>query len=215
MSKVKESKNSPVPQADFENLYLTFWPKIHRYVTRLVGDQEAEDLTQEIFIKVGQAVATFRNESQLSTWIYRIATNAAIDKIRSASHSRSTKQTTISPTHEEVTKINLKVNKLTVGQKVPLPETQVISQEMNSCIRAFIDELPEVYRTVIILSEFEGFKNKEIAEILGLSLDSVKIRLHRAKQKLKEDFSKNCNFYRDDRNVLNCEPKGPLKFKKT
>ncbi|WP_094607319.1 hypothetical protein SPSIL_038940 [Sporomusa silvacetica DSM 10669] len=96
MSNGKESESFPLAQTNFENLYLAFWPKIHRYVTRLVGSQDAEDLTQEIFIKVEQAAATFRSESKLSTWIYRIATNAVtIDKMRSASHSRVNKKTII------------------------------------------------------------------------------------------------------------------------
>ncbi|WP_094602979.1 ECF RNA polymerase sigma factor SigE [Sporomusa silvacetica DSM 10669] len=209
MSKGKESENCPIPQANFEELYLSFGPKIHRYVTRLVGNQEAEDLTQDIFIKIGQSATTFRNESKLSTWIYRIATNAAIDKIRSTSHSRVIKKTILPTVSEDA----IEIDKLACGQKDSLPETEAINKEMNSCIHAFINNLPEMYRTVIILSEFEGFKNKEIAEILGISLDLVKIRLHRGKQNLKESFSKHCNFYRDDRNVLACEPKGPLKHK--
>jgi len=213
MSNGKESESSPLAQTNFEDLYLAFWPKIHRYVTRLVGNQDAEDLTQEIFIKVEQAAATFRSESKLSTWIYRIATNAAIDKMRSSSHSRVNKKTILSTTPEDVIEIDIDTNKLVCGQKSSLPETEVINKEMNSCIHAFIDALPEMYRTAIILSEFEGLKNKEIAEVLELSLDVVKIRLHRAKQKLKEDFSKNCNFYRNDRNVLACEQKAPLKHK--
>lgn len=195
------------PLANFDEIYQAFWPKIHRYVTRLVGSQDAEDLTQEIFIKVGQSLDTFRNKSQLSTWIYRIATNAAIDRIRSSKNTQK-----MSPLQEEA--IEIDTNIACGCQKDTLPEKQLIHEEMNSCIRAFIDNLPEIYRTVIILSEYEGFKNKEIAEVLGLGIDVVKIRLHRAKAKLKDDFSKNCHFYRDDRNVLACEPKGPLKFKK-
>lgn len=197
------------PQLKFDDIYQVFYPKIQRYLTRLVGNQDAEDLTQEVFIKVGQALETFRSESQLSTWIYRIATNAAIDRKRS--HDYKNQSATI--THQD-SEGDLNISKITDRSNCSLPETELISTEMNSCIRAFIDELPEIYRTVIILSEFEGFKNKEIAEVLGLSLDVVKIRLHRAKEKLKDDFSRNCHFYRNDKNVLACEPKGTLFFKK-
>lgn len=212
MSKVK-STNFSSSQEDFDSLYVEFWPKIHHYVTRLVGSQVAEDLTQEIFLKIRNSSATFRNESQLSTWVYRIATNAAIDKLRS-SRNQTSARTAPSTIHKADADVDIDINNIAGSQKCLLPETQVIHNEMNSCIHAFIDDLPEMYHTVVILSEFEGLKNKEIAEVLGLSLGVVKIRLHRAKEKLKDAFSKNCNFYRDDRNVLACEPKGPLKNKK-
>ena len=72
-------------QLEFQKVYDTFQPKIHRYLVRFVGDYEAEDLTQEVFVKVGQGLKEFRGESQLSTWIYKIATNSALDRLRSPS----------------------------------------------------------------------------------------------------------------------------------
>jgi RNA polymerase sigma-70 factor (ECF subfamily) len=73
---------------NLQEIYAAYQPKILRYMMRLVGEHEAEDLTQDIFVKVSQALRTFRGNSQLSTWIYRIANNAAIDKIRSSSYQR-------------------------------------------------------------------------------------------------------------------------------
>ena len=70
-----------------------------------------------------------------------------------------------------------------------------------------IDQLPETYRTVLLLSEEEGFKNREIAEILQVSLDNVKIRLHRAKSKLKVSLQNNCDFYLDERSEISCDRK--------
>src|SRR3972149_775128 len=72
-------------ELDFQQIYETFQPKIHRYLTRLAGESEAEDLTQETFVKAHRALENFRGESQLSTWIYRIAANTAMDKLRSPS----------------------------------------------------------------------------------------------------------------------------------
>ena len=69
---------------------------------------------------------------------------------------------------------------------------------MNACIREFIERLPPNYKMVMVLSELEGFKNDEIAEILGLSLDTVKIRLHRAREKLRKELEAGCSFYRDE-----------------
>jgi RNA polymerase sigma-70 factor (ECF subfamily) len=66
---------------------------------------------------------------------------------------------------------------------------------MNDCIQSFIYRLPEAYRTVLVLSEFEGLRNNEIAEILGITLDTVKIRLHRARASLKRELTTRCDSY--------------------
>lgn len=67
---------------DFEQIHAAFRPKVQRYLARLVGEGEAEDLTQEVFLRISRALPTFRGECQLSTWIYRIARNAALDRLR-------------------------------------------------------------------------------------------------------------------------------------
>lgn len=177
---------------------------------RLVGNQEAEDLTQEVFVKVSKALPAFRNESQLSTWMYRIATNTAIDRMRNPSFQQETAQ--------EPEVCSLRAGGITAGgenasllQKTFSLEDQVIHEEMNACIRGVIQHLPENYRTVVILSELEGLKNKEIAEILEVSLDVVKARLHRGKTRLKKELLQHCNFSWDERNELICDPKHPSK----
>jgi len=83
----------------------------------------------------------------------------------------------------------------------------VIRKEMSECIREFIDKLPSDYKTVILLSDLEGFENKEIADILQVSLDTVKIRLHRARAKLKEILNEGCDFYHNEQNVFACDRK--------
>jgi RNA polymerase sigma-70 factor (ECF subfamily) len=83
----------------------------------------------------------------------------------------------------------------------------MIRQEMIECIRGYINQLPEDYRVVLLLSEEEAFKNREIAEILNISLDNVKIRLHRAKEKLKKLLKGNCEFYLDERSEVACDRK--------
>ncbi len=74
---------------DPQTLYDEFQPKIRRYLSRLVGTTKADDLTQEVFVKVTQALTAFRGESTLSTWIYRIATNTALDRLRSPAFQRA------------------------------------------------------------------------------------------------------------------------------
>jgi len=78
---------------------------------------------------------------------------------------------------------------------------------MIECIRGYINQLPEDYRVVLLLSEEECFKNREIAEILQISLDNVKIRLHRAKEKLKEFLESNCEFYLNGQIDITCDRK--------
>lgn len=190
--------NMDMPQ--FEEIYGRFHPKIVRYLTRLVGETDAEDLAQETFVKVGRALQGFRREAQLHTWIYKIATNTALDRLRGP----SLRETSHDPASiESITTIE----DITAGQKKPGVEQQAIREEMSSCVREVISRLPENYRTAIVLSDLEGFKDSEIAEVLGLALSATKIRLHRARARLKEELSSSCVFYRNDENELACDRK--------
>jgi RNA polymerase sigma-70 factor (ECF subfamily) len=178
-------------ELEFRRIYADFQPKILRYMGRMVGEREAEDLTQEVFVKVNRALTGFRGESSLSTWLYRIATNAALDRRRSPSfqHSAPYQLDDASQAGEA----EAGSGDVQAGEKAPSAEEQLIRQEMNACIRDFVERLPENYRTTLVLSELEGFKNNEIAEILGISLETVKIRLHRARAKLKKELVTHCD----------------------
>src|SRR3989337_1877517 len=177
---------------EFEQIHAAFRARIHRYLLRMVGEYEAEDLTQEVFVKVSQALKTFRGEAELSTWIYRIATNAALDRLRSPSFRQTVQNPSLGRLNE-AGKSEMDVRNDWMGEKMPLVEQQVFRQEMNDCILDFIEKLPENYRTALVLSEFEGLSNNEIAEILGVTLETVKIRLHRAREKLKNELAANCD----------------------
>lgn len=184
---------------DFEQIYSFHFLQIHRYLIRLVGAKEAEDLAQEVFIRAGQALHSFRSEAQVSTWLYRIATNAAIDRSREAGFRRE---------------IAVEQPECDVSEgepKQPTLEEKVVRNATNECILGVIDDLPENYRVPVILSELEGLQNQEIAEILGLSIDVVKVRLHRGKARLKKELLNYCQFSRDERNELTCDPKPPLR----
>ncbi len=78
---------------------------------------------------------------------------------------------------------------------------------MQACIRGYIEDLPPPYRSVVLLSEEAELTNQEIADVLGLTLDTVKIRLHRARGRLRKDLGRGCTVSRDERNELACEPK--------
>lgn len=191
-----------------QKLYNEFKPKIFRYLKRLAGEYDAEDLTQDVFIKVSNALKSFRGESKISTWIYRIATNAALDRLRSP----SAKRTAPKGPRDMTTPVKIDIGGYdNRGEKNSSPDEVLIRKEMNDCIRNFIERLPADYRTVLVLSELEELKNIQIADILGISLETVKIRLHRARIKLRKELETHCSFYRDERNDLACDLKAALK----
>lgn len=177
---------------EFQSIHDAYRAKVLRYLTRLAGAREAEDLTQIVMLKISAGLPDFRGESSLATWIYRIATHAAIDRLRSVQGGA---QEPLSEEEEDIP----------AGSAAPSAESTAIRGEMNACIRGFVERLPESYRSVVILSEFEGFENQEIATILGISLEAVKMRLHRAREKLRQDLQSGCSFHRDTRNELACD----------
>ncbi len=192
---------------DFQHVYEEYYPKIVGYLRRIVGEAEAEDVAQEVFVKVSRSLDGFRGESSLSTWIYRIATNTAMDHLRKSSTKRS-----VLPTEEKELSSDEDAGP---ADNKPLLDTLLIRKDMNDCIRGVVESLSGDYSTVLVLSEFEGLTNSEIAEVIGISLDTAKIRLHRARSKLRKALEAKCNFYRDERNELSCDRKIiPLKFLK-
>jgi RNA polymerase sigma-70 factor (ECF subfamily) len=177
---------------EFQEVYDAFQPKILRYLAHLVGENEAEDLTQETFVKVNLALDGFRGESKLSTWLYRIATNTALDRLRSPSFREAAVK--LPNASIEKDEPELDDRNAWTGEKTPLLEPQIYRKEMNACIQDFIEKLPESYRMALVLSEMEMLSNHEIAEILGISLETVKIRLHRARAKLRQELETHCDF---------------------
>jgi len=190
---------------DFRTIYASYYPRILRYLTRLVGKSEADDLTQEVFLRVNRGLPGFQGDAKLSTWIYRIATNVATDKIR----SRSTRE---SPTGKAVPLdehlLHERVDSR--GEKTLSLEKQAMREEMSACVQDYINSLPERYRVPVTLSEIGELTDKEIAEALGLTVENVKIRLHRGRAKLKEMLEAGCDFDRNEEDILVCDPKaGP------
>jgi RNA polymerase sigma-70 factor (ECF subfamily) len=176
----------------FDDVYVEFHPKIRRFLAHLIGPDEAEDLTQEVFLKISQALPEFRGGSTLATWVYRIASHSAIDRLR----SRSSRRSEVPLTGEDP-----------VTQRSLDAEHLLFRKEMRECLDQFIDKLPPTYRSAFVLSEYEELSNPQIAAALGISLDAVKIRLHRARRLLQADLHRRCTFSRDARNGLVCEPK--------
>jgi len=194
----------PPGNLEFETVHEQYRRRILRYLEGMVGPTEAEELTQETFLKVSRALSGFRGESKLSTWVYRVATNVALDRLRSK--SRLPTSTGVSIESDEMAEA-LPDTDVWSGEDKPEASQVLVRAEMDACIRGVVADLPDEYKAVLVLSEFEGLKDREIADVLGHSLGAVKIRLHRARDKLKAALEAKCTFHRDERNVFGCEPK--------
>jgi RNA polymerase sigma-70 factor, ECF subfamily len=177
---------------DFETLHTEFRPRIQRYLARLVGESEAEDLTQEVFVRVHRALPTFRGEAQLSTWIYRIATNAALDRLRSPSFKRSDPYGLLTTGDGEDAGAAAG-EAVWPEQEAPPLEQQIHRQERLACFCDFVKNLPASYQAVMVLSELEDLTIQEISGVLGLEPGVVKIRLHRGRAKLLEQLKAHCS----------------------
>jgi RNA polymerase sigma-70 factor (ECF subfamily) len=189
---------------EFDALYGTFRPRILRYLARLIGPDQAEDVAQEVFVKISRSLGAFRNEAQLSTWIYRIATNAALDKVRSAEYRSALRILPIEGSCESA------AADIVIESAEASGEQQAIRGEMTDCVRGLLKQLPESYRTVLILGDMEGMKDREIAEVLDVTLEAAKVRLHRARARLRKILDSECTLYHDQRNTLLCDLKGPV-----
>ena len=185
----------------FEDLFAEFEKPIYNYVLRMVkNEQLAEDLTQDIFIKVYQKLDSFRGESSLKTWIYRIATNTYLDYFRTAGHKKDKITGSLAESGDDE-------SSFLEAEKVLSIDERLVEAEMKSSFFDFVNKLPDDYRAVLILHDFQGLKNREIAEILNVSLETVKIRLHRARKKFRATCVQDCNISKDSRNISRCEPK--------
>lgn len=180
-----------------DELYQTYFPEVLRYLKRFITDAQAEELAQEVFIKAIKGIDSFRGDASLKTWVYRIATNSLRDYLRSKSHRYDNITNHIPEQELEMCPCN--------SDAENSAEKVIIRKEMNDCIMEYILRLPENYSTVLVLSDIEGHSNREIADILELSQDTVKIRLHRARAKLKEELTEACILTYNSNNELECQ----------
>ncbi len=174
---------------------------IHRYVLRLVGDASlADDLTQETFLRVHQHLGELKEAAALEGWLYRIATNVCYDRLRQREpHGPAL----------PVLSTEDGCNDVVAEDGALRPDQLVEQQEMSDCVLRFLAALPPTHRQVLLLHDLQGYTDPEIAQLLGLSLQNVKIRLHRARTRLRAALGKGCHFSHDDRGVFICEPGHP------
>jgi RNA polymerase sigma-70 factor (ECF subfamily) len=163
----------------FEELVRRYQRPITNYVFRMLNDYDASlDVTQEVFIKVYNSLSRYSSEYKFSTWLYRIAHNAAIDYIR----RRSPNEQSIETENKDG------AYQLQIESPNPTPEQERERSEWRTEIEAVVKCLPAVYRELILLRHAQDLSYDEIAEITGLPLGTVKNRLFRAREMMREIF---------------------------
>lgn len=175
--------------------------RIRAFIARMIGDEEeAADLAQETFTRAHAARDSFQGGSKISTWLYSIATHACLDHLKSA---RRRRVDLVLPE----TLIQLAAD----GEGSPqLSAALLIDQaRMGECVRGFIGGLPRDQRMALLLYDIEGMALAGVADALGCSVAAVKVRVHRARKKLRALLEENCTLSCDERGGLVCEMKPP------
>jgi RNA polymerase sigma-70 factor (ECF subfamily) len=188
----------------FRTLYEENHERVRRFLARLVGSQDCEDLTQAVFEKAAKGLPSFRGDAEISTWLHRIAANVASDWLRSRSVQEA-KVTTHFPADSEVEAQSpaIAVADLDVH---PSAEEQLAEKDTQACIRGEIGKLSDDQREVLMLSALGGLSDDEIAQTLGITKGNAEVRLHRARQEFRKIIEARCDFYR---NELSCKPSNP------
>ena len=166
------------------------------YAARLLGREEADDIAQEVFVKIRRSLSTVSDSSKLTSWIYTITLNS----VRDAARRRRP-----GPAHRNDEDDAASSRLPDLGSRTP--EENAIRNEMVACYLDYVGRLPSHYQEVYVLSEFEDLTSDEIARRLSLSRGTVKIRLHRARIRLNEELRRNCRCYYNERGELMGEPK--------
>jgi RNA polymerase sigma-70 factor (ECF subfamily) len=163
----------------YEFLVRTYSSRLLAVARRLLGDEEdARDALQVAFISAFKALESFQGGCQLSTWLHRIVVNAALMKLRSRRRHPEEPLDVLLPRFLE------DGHQAEPASEWPAPERLLEQEETGRFVRACIGQLPESYRTVLMLRDIEELTTQETAVALGLTENAVKIRLHRARQAL-------------------------------
>jgi len=163
---------------DFQRLYSIYAKPIYSFIWRLVGSpSDAEDLTQETFLKVHSELKNLRDVKQFRYWLYRIARNEVYQRLR-----RSLRRSEVSIDNEEIPYFEFLADDASDLD----PEERVLSQELYRVVQSSLMALKPKYRDVFILAVFEKMSYEEITKVVGRSLLSVKTDIYRARLAVKE-----------------------------
>lgn len=163
------------------------------YLMRYVGDRAvAEDLQQETLVRIAGGWPSFAGRSSVKTWAFSIASRVAADYFRHPDRQA-------------------RIVELTEASDVPDADPTIgerlIQDEMSRCVREVIDSLPDTYRAALILHDLEGLSAEQTALACECSVATAKIRIHRARRRLREALDRACSFYHDGEGVYRCDRK--------
>ncbi len=170
-------------RAEFARLVETYYEMIYRLALKMLNNaQDAEDILQETFTKAYQHIQKFDGRSELSTWLYRIATNEAL------MHLRRKRPQTFSIEGPEYSD-EVEQEPVQIVDWCCLPEQELMSAEARARMDAAIEKLSSSLRAVFVLRDIQGLSTREVGEVLDLSETAVKTRLSRARLRLREELS--------------------------
>jgi RNA polymerase sigma-70 factor (ECF subfamily) len=192
------SRTTPL---DLAGVYDAYHAKVVGCAAQFLGRDEADDVAQEVFIKVGRSLGTLADPSKLGAWVYTITLNTIRDFARKRRVTPDCLATARIDGDEPGNALDV------ADTRSRAPDELIERQDMISCYLDYVDQLPPAYYEVYVLSEFEGLSAAAIARRLSVSPGTVKIRLHRARVRLVDALRRNCQCYRNRRGELMGEPR--------
>jgi RNA polymerase sigma-70 factor (ECF subfamily) len=166
----------------FEELVRRYERKVYNITYRLMGnEQDASEALQDAFMRAYRFIGKFQFKSSFFTWLYRIATNVSLSKLRKR---EKVETVSIDQPVNEAGDLPFEIPDLKYG-----PEKLMKQRELRAAIQKAVEELPEDYRSVVVLRDLEGLSNEEVSKVLKLSVAAVKSRLHRGRLVLREKLA--------------------------
>ena len=182
-------------QNSFEELMTRYEAKVHSLALRLTRNPEdAEEVLQDVFVTVYRKISGFEGKAKFSSWLYRITVNASFMKLR-----KRKKQVNVSFDEMLPYLQNQAITEpLAFGAR---SDALAVNNEIKSELEGAIGRLPEEYRAVFVLRDIDGLSNKEVGDILDLSVPAVKSRLHRSRLMLRKKLKRFYEDYSDDSKI--------------
>ena len=165
-----------------EKIWLEYHNKLLGFIkSRVENEAVAEDILQNVFVRIQTRIDTLRRESSMRSWLYQITRNSIIDYYRSHKSHIELPETIMEPEKDDA---------------------ETARQEIEACMLPLIKNLPDTYREAVMLSEIEGLTHKQVAKKLGISLSGAKSRVQRGRIKIKDMLNDCCRFEIDHRGTM-------------